>query len=173
MSSGTQDAQKSAPPKLPEVEVYFPAALYGCPMNDLVVYYVTGDRGGAGCPAVAALNHATGMLDLIALRGAMSEKKSAVRHIDDPFFKDHANVLRRDGAWDYGPGMSPPKGGLPTLIEAAALDVIRHWNNNCSLETIEQKVRPQLTVLGELVVEPKTFVQVTLKNYVPRSRGKN
>lgn len=174
MSAGSaQETSKAAAPKLPEVDVLFPAALLGCRMTDMVVYYVTGDRGGAGCPAVVALNQSNGLLNLIALRGQMSERKDAVRHIDDPFFKEHANVLRRDGAWDYGPGMAPPKESAPVTVEAAVLDVIRHWNNNHSPEVIAQKVRPMLTVNGELVIDPKTFVQVTLKDYVPRSRVKN
>lgn len=176
MSAGTTNAAtpQTEEPKLPEVTVEFPAALFGCPMTDIVIFYVTGDRAGAGCPAVVALNQSNGLLDLIALRGAMSEKKSAVRHIDDPFFKDHANVLRRDGAWDYGPGKGPrvETGDFPTIVEAAALDVVRHWNNNLAPDVIAQKIRPQLTVNGKLLVDPLTFVQVQLQEFAPRYRAK-
>lgn len=175
MSAGTTNTPTPTEElRLPEVDVMFPAALFGCPMTDIVVYYVTGDRAGAGCPAVVSLNQSNGLLNLIALRGQMSERHDAVRHIDDPFFKDHANVLRRDGAWDYGPGKGPrvePK-DFPLTIEAAALDVIRHWNNNLAPEVIAQKIRPQLTVGGKVLVEPLTFVQVQLQEYAPRYRVK-
>jgi len=167
----TAETQQAAPrSELPMVTVPFWAWLFGAPMTEAVMFYPTGDRDGEAAVAHVRKCDTNGRLDLIVHRGPMGERRDATRNINDPYWKDHQNILRRDGAWDYGPGKSPVMEESTFEVEAAAAEVVRLWNNNVRPSTIEQRIRGMLTIGGRLIVEPKTFVQYALGKFVPVSR---
>jgi hypothetical protein len=180
VSTATEPKTQQLP--LPTVLVTHPAALLGCPVTDLVMYYTNGDRNGDFCVAAVQKNEAQGVLSLKLLNNGMVTKHP-VRHVDDPFFRDHKNVQLRDGGWDWGPGKRPRlKKEVPTEIEAAAVEVIREWNNgNTDPVRIASAIRSKLYVVTQdnrgmpvqqLTVDPLAFVQATLGEWVHGYKAK-
>jgi hypothetical protein len=180
VSTATETKTQQLP--LPTVRITHAAALLGCPVTDLVLYYPTGDRNGDFCVAAVQKNEAQGVLSLKLLNNGMVTKHP-VRHIDDPYFRDHQNVLIKDGAWDWGPGKRPRlRKEVPDEIEAGAVEVIRCWNNNLTTpERIANTIRSKLYVVttdnrGQMVqqlnVDPVAFVQATLGEWVHGYKAK-
>jgi len=172
MSTATapQPAEK---PKMPTTFVRHLAALFGAPLTQAVLWYPHGDRNEEPRVAFVERNDADGVLALQVLRNGI-EPRSPIRHIDDPWFLEHAAILKRDGAWDWAPGNRPTRGPkqFPVEVEAVQPDIVRHWNNGLKFDAIVAKVRGLLTVSvsGEggkthrvEVEDPATVVQVTLE----------
>jgi hypothetical protein len=165
VSTAQQQPPQAEKPKLPQVVVTFPAAVLGARIGDSVVFYQHGDRDADGTPAVVKACELNGMLALCVLKGAYCETKK-VRHVDDPYFKDNPAARARDGVWDYVNGDLPPlKADFPQELDAVALEIMRHWNNNVRVPTIVQRIRSQVTIGGVVVEDPLAVVQVTLGQF--------
>lgn len=178
MSTGTQQPpeQVTIPkPEMPMVVVHHLAALFGAPRTSAVLYYPHGDRNEEPFTAFVGPNGPGGILTLDVVRDGSIRTISPVRHIDDPWFREHDAIRTKDGAWDWAPGNRPrnaPK-AFPIQVETCTPEIVRLWNNNVTdPEAIANRIKGMLTATVRdsagrehrvLVEDPLTMVQVAME----------
>jgi len=76
-----------------------------------VQWYAKADRNSTPRAAVVTLSDGKGVLSLSVLHvgSPIMDSKPGVRHVDDPWNKEHPDPADRNGGWDYVVEAKPPK----------------------------------------------------------------
>lgn len=108
----TEELKDVAPAPLPRPPYAGPNAVVG----QSVLWFNKADRNTAPRAAVVTLSDGRGVLTVAVLHpnATIMDSKPGVRHLDDPWLKDHPDPADRNGAWDYVVDAKPPRQDLRT-----------------------------------------------------------
>lgn len=94
------------------------------------LFYANGVREpGHGRPCICSMREGDEFVRLIEIRSGTNAEHRSVRHVDDPVF-DLAPGLRKQGVWDYSPGIVYDFGPKPAAegdkgIEATVVELAK------------------------------------------------